>query len=115
MSRCFLLPVYFILNFLSVSSYVSQLVPFHYPLSLSFISNSTCSYSYCMIVSGGTVFEEEVSAVQKEVDKLIEEGIDKIIGLGHSGYQKDLEVAANVRGIDLIVGGHTDTFLYTGK
>ncbi|XP_072052014.1 5'-nucleotidase-like [Amphiura filiformis] len=63
---------------------------------------------------GATIFEDEVETVQREVDMLIDEGIDIIIALGHSGYEKDLEVAARVRGVDIVVGGHSDTFLYTG-
>lgn len=47
---------------------------------------------------------------------MIAAGINKIIALGHSGYGLDLEMARNTIGIDIIVGGHTDTFLYgTGK
>ncbi len=49
------------------------------------------------------------------MDSLIEQGVNKIIALGHSGIEKDMEIAAKVRGVDVVVGGHTDTFLYTGK
>lgn len=38
-------------------------------------------------------------------------GINKIILLSHIGYNVDLEVAAAVPGIDVIVGGHTHTLL----
>ena len=38
-----------------------------------------------------------------------------LIALGHSGFQKDLEIAENVPDIDVVVGGHTNTFLYTGR
>ena len=37
-----------------------------------------------------------------------------IIGLSHAGYGMDKKVAAEVDGIDVIVGGHSHTFLYTG-
>ena len=30
------------------------------------------------------------------------------------GYTKDKEIADKVVGIDIVVGGHTNTFLYTG-
>ena len=53
--------------------------------------------------------------MQAEVDVLVSMGINKIIALGHSGITKDLEIAAKVRGVDVVVGGHTDTFLYTGR
>ena len=41
--------------------------------------------------------------------------MNKIIALGHAGYNLDKELAAAVEGVDVVVGGHTDTFLYTGE
>lgn len=43
-----------------------------------------------------------------ELDKL---GVNKIIILSHLGYQDDLRLANEVAGIDIIVGGHTATFM----
>ncbi|XP_028997710.1 5'-nucleotidase isoform X2 [Betta splendens] len=60
-------------------------------------------------------FQDEVSALQPHVDKLLTLGVDKIIALGHSGFTADQEIARRVRGVDLVVGGHTNTFLYTGS
>jgi len=37
-----------------------------------------------------------------------------LIALGHSGYDKDLEIAEQVAEIDVVVGGHSHTFLWTG-
>ncbi|KAF5885871.1 5'-nucleotidase-like isoform X1, partial [Clarias magur] len=59
-------------------------------------------------------FEDEVASLQREVDKLITLGVNKIIALGHSGFETDKEIAKKVRGVDVVVGGHTNTFLYTG-
>ncbi|XP_069371685.1 5'-nucleotidase [Paralichthys olivaceus] len=59
-------------------------------------------------------FEDEVDALQPHVDKLRTLGVDKIIALGHSGFTKDQEIAKKVRGVDVVIGGHTNTFLYTG-
>ncbi len=56
-------------------------------------------------------FSDPVAAVQAEVDVLTKQGINKIIVLSHSGYGVDLEVAAKVSGVDVIVGGHSNTFL----
>ncbi len=56
-------------------------------------------------------FTAPVAAVQAEVDKLTEMGVNKIIVLSHSGYGVDQEVAANTTGVDVIVGGHTNTLL----
>lgn len=59
-------------------------------------------------------FEDEVTAVQHQVDKLQTLGVNKIIALGHSGFTVDKTIAAKVRGVDVVIGGHTNTFLYTG-
>jgi 5'-nucleotidase len=40
-------------------------------------------------------------------------GIDKIIALTHLGYDVDLDVAAQVTGVDVIIGGHSHSFLYS--
>lgn len=59
-------------------------------------------------------FEDEVKALQVQVNKLETLGYNKIIALGHSGFAMDQEIAKRVRGIDVVIGGHTNTFLYTG-
>ncbi|XP_069052677.1 5'-nucleotidase [Lepisosteus oculatus] len=61
------------------------------------------------------VFEDEIQALQVQVDKLTTLGINKIIALGHSGFETDKMIAKKVKGIDVVVGGHTNTFLYTGQ
>ena len=57
------------------------------------------------------IFTDPVDAVQGEVDKLTEAGVTKIIVLSHSGYNVDKRVAAETTGVDVIVGGHSNTFL----
>ena len=44
----------------------------------------------------------------------LENGIELIIALGHSGFKIDQRIAREVDGVDLVVGGHSNTFLYTG-
>ena len=56
-------------------------------------------------------FSDPVAAVQGEVDKLTAMGVNKIVVLSHSGYGVDQEVAANTTGVDVIVGGHSNTYL----
>ena len=56
-------------------------------------------------------FGDPVEAVAREVKKLEEQGVNRIIVLSHSGYQTDKIVASDVDGIDVIVGGHSNTFL----
>jgi len=57
------------------------------------------------------IFTDPVGAVQAEVDKLTEAGVTKIIVLSHSGYGVDKEIAAGTTGVDVIVGGHSNTYL----
>ncbi len=57
------------------------------------------------------IFTDPVGAVQAQVDRLTAEGINKIIVLSHSGYAVDQRVAAETTGVDVIVGGHTNTYL----
>ena len=56
-----------------------------------------------------------MESLQAEVDSLKSQGINKIIAVGHAGYAVDKIVASRVDGIDIVVGGHTDTFLYSGE
>ena len=57
---------------------------------------------------------DEVEAVGREAQRLHEAGVQFIVALGHSGFEKDREVAALVPHVDIVVGGHSDTFLYSG-
>ncbi|MGR3514843.1 MAG: bifunctional metallophosphatase/5'-nucleotidase [Paracoccaceae bacterium] len=56
-------------------------------------------------------FTDPSPAIQAEVDAMTADGINKIIVLSHSGYPTDNVIALNTTGIDLIVGGHSNTFL----
>ncbi|XP_075233039.1 protein 5NUC-like isoform X2 [Lycorma delicatula] len=64
---------------------------------------------------GEVVFLPEIESIQKELDSLKKNGVNIFIAVGHSGIQKDMEIARKVRGIDLVVGGHSNTFLYNGE
>lgn len=56
-------------------------------------------------------FTDPSPAVQAEVDKLTADGINKIVLLSHSGYATDMAIALNTTGVDVIVGGHSNTLL----
>ncbi|XP_047991994.1 protein 5NUC-like isoform X4 [Leguminivora glycinivorella] len=58
--------------------------------------------------------QEEIQAIQKEVRKLKKQGIKILIALGHSGFVKDLAIAKRVEDLDLVIGGHSNTFLWNG-
>lgn len=57
------------------------------------------------------IFTDPVQAVQGEVDALAAQGVNKIVVLSHSGYGVDRAVAEGTTGVDVIVGGHTNTLL----
>ncbi|MCX7567051.1 bifunctional metallophosphatase/5'-nucleotidase [Sulfitobacter sp. F26169L] len=57
------------------------------------------------------IFTDPVGAVQGEVDLLTARGVNKIIVLSHSSYAVDQKVAAETTGVDVIVGGHSNTLL----
>lgn len=54
---------------------------------------------------------DTVLATQTSVDALEKLGVNKIIVLSHIGYNADQELAKAVKGVDVIVGGHTHTLL----
>lgn len=56
------------------------------------------------------VFDIDLAAaVQKAVDEMTAQGVNKIILLSHIGYQADIELASKLKGVDIIVGGHSHT------
>ncbi|KAG5325745.1 5NTD protein, partial [Pseudoatta argentina] len=65
--------------------------------------------------TGKVIFKDEVECIREEVKKLKKQGVDILIALGHSGFKTDKKIAQEVEDIDLVIGGHTNTFLYRGK
>jgi len=57
------------------------------------------------------IFTDEIEALQADVDRLTEDGVEIIIALTHVGLPDDIRIAEAVTGIDLIVGGHSHTYL----
>lgn len=60
------------------------------------------------------IINNEVESIREEVKKLRSQGVDILIALGHSGFKTDQKIAREVEHIDLVIGGHTNTFLYKG-
>ncbi len=65
--------------------------------------------------SGGPTikFTPHVTAAQAAVNALLGQGVDRIVLLTHLGYDIDLKLASVVTGVDVILGGHSHTFLYS--
>lgn len=78
---------------------VIGLLPFNFKFHLS----DPQEYEDFNILS----IEQTVPLLQKEIDDMKSQGVNKIIVLSHSGYTEDTELAKKVEGIDVIIGGHT--------
>jgi len=64
---------------------------------------------------GPTVrFRDPVTTARAEVEVLTGQGADIIIALTHLGYRADLDLAARVDGVDVVIGGHSHTVLGDG-
>lgn len=59
-------------------------------------------------------FTDEIDAINKEATALKEQGVHILIALGHSGLERDKQIAAECPDLDLVIGGHSHTFLYSG-
>lgn len=61
-------------------------------------------------------FHDECESVRAEAAALKAQGVDIIIVLSHSGVAMDKKIARNGGpDIDVIVGGHSHTFMFTGR
>jgi len=76
---------------------------------IGYITRST-AYNF---PNGTLSFSDEIDAVRSEAKRLKAENVDIIIALGHSGYDIDQELAEKIPELDIVVGGHSHTFLYT--
>lgn len=61
---------------------------------------------------GDVRFTEQHETARKAVEELQAQGAHIIIALTHSGMGEDRDLARDVDGIDIIVGGHSHTALY---
>ncbi len=60
-------------------------------------------------------FEDEITALKADVAELEAAGVKMIIALNHVGLPKDLEIAEAVPGIDVVIGGHSHSFMSNEK
>ena len=57
------------------------------------------------------IFQDEIDSLAADAAALEAEGVTKIIALTHVGLRKDAEIAARVPGVDVVIGGHSHTYL----
>ena len=80
---------------------------------IGFVGYLTPETIWTANVPAGLVLEDEIEALTREVGKLKAEGINIIVAIGHSGYLTDQKLAAEVPDVDIIVGAHSHSFLFT--
>lgn len=61
--------------------------------------------------TGHLKFLDEVSTAQRLINQLEQQGINKIVLLTHLGFERDLAIAKALDGVDVIVGGHSHSYL----
>lgn len=71
----------------------------------------TASDTPALSSPGQIRFGDEAAAARQRVAELEANGVNKIILLTHVGLARDMELAATVPGVDLIVGGHSHSLL----
>lgn len=64
--------------------------------------------------TGDIEYVNEVLALQDEVKKLEEQNVNIIVALGHGDLDKNMEVALEVEGLDLVIAGHRNVFNWNG-
>jgi len=57
------------------------------------------------------IINSYIDSVQQEVDRLTDQGTNKIILLSHAGYVVDVQIAPQLTGVDIIVSGHDHPLL----
>ncbi len=57
------------------------------------------------------IFKDELETANKFIQAFEKQGINKIIVLSHYGYHQEINLAKQVAGIDIIVGGDSHTLL----
>uniref|UniRef100_A0A131Z6S1 5'-nucleotidase n=1 Tax=Rhipicephalus appendiculatus TaxID=34631 RepID=A0A131Z6S1_RHIAP len=63
---------------------------------------------------GNVTFSNDLESIRAEAENLTSHGVKIIIALTHIGYPREMQIAAEVKDVDIVVGGHTNTFLYHG-
>ncbi|XP_046636695.1 snake venom 5'-nucleotidase-like [Daphnia pulicaria] len=81
--------------------------------SVGIIGYLTTETTYISSAGKVKIFDE-VQGVRDEAERLKKSGVNILIAVGHAGYLKDMEIASKVPDIDVVVGGHTNTFLWNG-
>ncbi|XP_070394403.1 protein 5NUC-like isoform X2 [Dermacentor albipictus] len=78
---------------------------------IGYINPLTAFKSY----PGHTQFTNDVECVRREAQRLKKQGVNIIIALGHSGLEYDKRIAFEVPLVDIVVGGNSHYFMFSGS
>lgn len=79
--------------------------------TIGVVGATTDSLPYISSPGPNVGMKPTVPAIQAAVDALLAQGVNKVVLLSHSGYEEDKAFAGELRGVDVIVGGHSHTML----
>lgn len=73
-------------------------------------------YIYFLGNVGGLYFDDVVESLKTAVAEMKREypTLNIIVAVGHAGFDIDKKIAKEVDDVDVVVGGHSNTFLWTG-
>jgi 5'-nucleotidase / UDP-sugar diphosphatase len=78
---------------------------------IGFIGATTPDTAFISSPGKNITFRDPVASVQKAVDELTQQGVNKIVLISHLGYDLDQALATQTTGLDIIIGGHSHTLL----
>ena len=86
--------------------------------NIAIIGYITPKTAYLSMTGKSVKFHDEIESITNEIQRLKKKygkSLNIFIALGHSGFDKDIEIAHSIPDLDVVVGGHSHTFLYSGK
>lgn len=91
----------------------SLMIPETFPFKTAVIGLTTNALYSLSLPSNleGIYVEDPVKTARHLTDSLHNEGVEFIVAVTHQGVGEDLELARKVPAIDLIIGGHSHTFM----
>ncbi len=54
---------------------------------------------------------DQAAEINRDAEELKRKGVDLIVLLSHSGFDRDRELLRNIKGIHVIIGGHSQTLI----
>lgn len=72
---------------------------------------------YILGSTGDLLFNDVVESIKSTVTEMKNKysTLNIIVAVGHAGFDIDKKIAKEIDDVDVVVGGHSNTFLWTGK